>query len=118
MNVYLVGGAVRDALLNLPVKERDWLVVGSTVEEMTDAGAPVETCNNIKHIAKNTPGVRSVHKCRTRRLGSGLEVDLHILVDPGITVKDGHAIAGAVKHNIIDSVEDVVDVIVHTEPYN
>ena len=38
MNVYLVGGAVRDALLNLPVKERDWLVVGSTVEEMTDAG--------------------------------------------------------------------------------
>src|ERR1700759_462104 len=34
MQVYLVGGAVRDALLGLPVKERDWVVVGSTREEL------------------------------------------------------------------------------------
>ncbi len=34
MQVYLVGGAVRDSLLGLPVKERDWVVVGSTREEM------------------------------------------------------------------------------------
>jgi tRNA nucleotidyltransferase (CCA-adding enzyme) len=34
MQVYLVGGAVRDALLGLPVKERDWVVVGGTREEM------------------------------------------------------------------------------------
>lgn len=38
MNVYLVGGAVRDALLGLPVKERDWVVVGSSPRQMTDAG--------------------------------------------------------------------------------
>jgi len=30
MEIYLVGGAVRDKLLNLPVKERDWVVVGAT----------------------------------------------------------------------------------------
>lgn len=34
MEIYLVGGAVRDALLNIPVKDRDWLVTGSTPEEM------------------------------------------------------------------------------------
>ncbi len=34
MQVYLVGGAVRDALLGLPVKERDWVVVGSTRAEL------------------------------------------------------------------------------------
>jgi tRNA nucleotidyltransferase (CCA-adding enzyme) len=34
MQVYLVGGAVRDALLGLPVKERDWVVVGGTREEL------------------------------------------------------------------------------------
>jgi tRNA nucleotidyltransferase (CCA-adding enzyme) len=38
MEVYLVGGAVRDGLLGLPVKERDWVVVGATPEAMTDAG--------------------------------------------------------------------------------
>lgn len=34
MKIYLVGGAVRDKLLNKPVKDRDWVVVGSTTEEM------------------------------------------------------------------------------------
>jgi len=35
---YLVGGAVRDSLLGLPVKDRDWVVVGATPEEMLNAG--------------------------------------------------------------------------------
>ncbi|MDR1012629.1 MAG: multifunctional CCA tRNA nucleotidyl transferase/2'3'-cyclic phosphodiesterase/2'nucleotidase/phosphatase [Coxiellaceae bacterium] len=38
MKVYLVGGAVRDELLGLPIKERDWVVVGSTSEEMLRKG--------------------------------------------------------------------------------
>jgi tRNA nucleotidyltransferase (CCA-adding enzyme) len=38
MKVYLVGGAVRDQLLNYPVKERDWVVVGATPELMLQQG--------------------------------------------------------------------------------
>ena len=38
MKTYLVGGAVRDALLNIPVKDRDFLVVGSTPEELFSLG--------------------------------------------------------------------------------
>ncbi len=38
MNIYLVGGAVRDQLLNLPVLERDWVVVGATAEQMLALG--------------------------------------------------------------------------------
>ncbi|MFL6550252.1 MAG: multifunctional CCA addition/repair protein [Povalibacter sp.] len=38
MKIYLVGGAVRDELLGLPVKERDWVVVGARPEELIDAG--------------------------------------------------------------------------------
>jgi len=38
MQVYLVGGAVRDGLLGLPVKERDWVVVGATRGELADLG--------------------------------------------------------------------------------
>ncbi len=38
MQVYLVGGAVRDRLLGLPISERDWVVVGATPEEMLDLG--------------------------------------------------------------------------------
>ncbi len=38
MKVYLVGGAVRDELLNYPVVERDWVVVGARPEELMDQG--------------------------------------------------------------------------------
>lgn len=38
MQTYLVGGAVRDQLLDYPVKEKDWVVVGATVDEMLAAG--------------------------------------------------------------------------------
>ena len=38
MKIYLVGGAVRDALLGLPVHEKDWVVVGGTPEQMIDLG--------------------------------------------------------------------------------
>jgi tRNA nucleotidyltransferase (CCA-adding enzyme) len=38
MKTYLVGGAVRDALLNLPVKERDWVVVGATPDDLLSQG--------------------------------------------------------------------------------
>ena len=38
MKIYLVGGSVRDELLGLPVKDRDYVVVGSTPEEMVRLG--------------------------------------------------------------------------------
>src|SRR5450756_646389 len=38
MQIYLVGGAVRDALLGLPVKDRDWVVVGATPDQLTAQG--------------------------------------------------------------------------------
>lgn len=47
MEIYLVGGAVRDELLGLPVKERDWVVVGATAEEMRARG--------FKQVGKDFP---------------------------------------------------------------
>ena len=38
MQIYLVGGAVRDKLLNLPIIERDWVVVGATPEQLIQQG--------------------------------------------------------------------------------
>ncbi len=94
-----------------------WKIAKSALWELTDAAAPQEVCDKIVAIASGTKGVISVHKCRTRRLGSGIEVDLHIEVNTAITVKEGHEIAGAVKHNLFEKEFDIIDVIVHTEPY-
>ena len=53
MEVYLVGGAVRDELLGLPVGERDWCVVGTTPAEMESAG--------FKPIGKDFPVLSLIH---------------------------------------------------------
>ena len=47
MKIYLVGGAVRDRLLDYPVKERDWVVVGSTPQELIAKG--------FKQVGKDFP---------------------------------------------------------------
>ncbi len=47
MKTYLVGGSVRDQLLGLPIKDRDWVVVGSTVKEMLD--------NKFQAVGKDFP---------------------------------------------------------------
>lgn len=38
MKIFLVGGAVRDRLLNLPLKDKDWIIIGSTPEELIKQG--------------------------------------------------------------------------------
>ena len=48
MKTFLVGGAVRDHLLNYPVREKDWVVIGETPESMVNQGyMPVGKENTI-----------------------------------------------------------------------
>jgi divalent metal cation (Fe/Co/Zn/Cd) transporter len=58
-----------------------------------------------------------VHAIRTRQLGSALAVDLHVLVDGRMTVAEGHAVAEHLKRRLIEEGPDIVDVVVHVEPY-
>ena len=85
--------------------------------ELTDAGADKVACESIECAAKGVEGVKSIHKCRTRKYGSGIQVDLHIQVDPDITVREGHDIGHRVEDELFKN-HDVIDVVVHVEPYD
>jgi divalent metal cation (Fe/Co/Zn/Cd) transporter len=43
---------------------------------------------------------------------------LHVLVDPELTVREGHDIASAVKHRLLEQGPNVIDVLVHIEPFD
>ena len=62
------------------------------------------------------PGVVATGKCFVRKMGFEYFVDLHMLVDGGISVREGHAIAGAVKAAIKRARPAVYNVLVHVEP--
>jgi cation diffusion facilitator family transporter len=61
-------------------------------------------------------GVEKCHKIRSRGPEGNVFVDLHVLVDPDISVNDGHEIANVVKKDIKTKISGVVDVLVHIEP--
>lgn len=92
-------------------------IVRPAVEQLVDRGAPEEICRGIEQLAFATPGVREVHAIRTRHIGSGIEVDLHVLVDPTLSVEEGHEISEEVKRRLLEYVSDLADVVVHLEPY-
>ncbi|MEW6527259.1 MAG: cation diffusion facilitator family transporter [Spirochaetota bacterium] len=92
-------------------------ILKPVVMELSDRGASKSQVDAIDLIAMKVDGVKEVHSIRSRRVGSGYFVDLHVLVDGNMSVRDGHDIARSVKHELLDKGPKVLDVIVHLEPY-
>ena len=67
-------------------------------------------------IAKRVPGVQDCHEVRSRGRLHGVYVDLHILVDPVMSVADSHRLANTIEHDIKKEIPGVQDVVVHIEP--
>jgi len=61
-------------------------------------------------------GVEAMHMLRSRRLGADAFVDVHILVDPMLSVSEGHLISEKVRARLVRELEDVADVTVHIDP--
>lgn len=61
-------------------------------------------------------GVRDAHKIRTRGTEGEVYVDLHLLVDPAMSVKCAHDLADAVERSLCDRFDEVSEVLIHIEP--
>jgi cation diffusion facilitator family transporter len=93
-----------------------WRIAVPALRELVDAGASRKEVERLQRIVLDTEGVEDVHAVRTRYAGRCLEIDLHILVDGGLTVQRGHDIAEAAKARLIAEWPDPVDVVIHLEP--
>ncbi|RAK70601.1 cation diffusion facilitator family transporter [Hymenobacter edaphi] len=71
---------------------------------------------DVARVARTVPGVLGTEKCIVRKMGFEYFVDLHVLVDGDISVREGHAVAHAVKDAVIAQLPAIYDVLVHIEP--
>ncbi len=71
----------------------------------------------IEDCAMSVEGICSVHNVRSRGTPDSVAVDLHVKVNPELTVEEGHSLSHDVKKCIIRDFPEVVDVIIHVEPY-
>jgi cation diffusion facilitator family transporter len=85
-------------------------------KELVDTALDAETVEQIKCIILNVPGVEELHFLRTRKMGSTALVDVHILVEPKISVSEGHLISETVRLSLIKAVENIGEVMVHIDP--
>ena len=92
-------------------------VVRDTVMQLMDTMPDPETMDRIRLVGLTVPGVLGIEKCFARKTGLKWHVDLHLEVDPSMSVYNSHEVATEVKDKIRSEIDWVADVLVHVEPY-
>lgn len=93
-----------------------WRLLKHAINELMDRAPGGELVNEVRRIAATIPGVDGVEKCFVRKMGYHYFVDLHVEVDPQMTVERSHSIAHDVKDKVREQLPSVHDVLVHIEP--
>ncbi|MCX8065481.1 MAG: cation diffusion facilitator family transporter [Candidatus Hydrogenedentes bacterium] len=115
--VYRVLDPVATVIIGVFIMYSAVVLVLPALNHLIDRGVSKEEINEIRDLAISMDGVKDVHAIRSRHIGGGISVDLHLLVEPCLSVKEGHTIAGKVKNKILREKENIVDVLIHVEPY-
>jgi len=91
-------------------------VARETAMQLMDTMPDPRLIAQIREAAFAVPGVRGVEKCFARKTGFKYHVDLHLEVDPDMTVRQSHELAQEVRVHIRERLDWVADVLVHVEP--
>jgi cation diffusion facilitator family transporter len=87
-----------------------------SMKELVDTALPQEKIAAIRAVAMEIPGLRDVHHVRTRTMGGKILVDLHLQVDPLVSVSEGHEIGCWVAAAIRAKFNEVSDITFHIDP--
>lgn len=91
-------------------------VLRDTSMDLIDTMPAADFIGRIKGAAMQVDGVQGVEKCFARKTGLQHHVDLHVEVDPRITVAESHDIATNARAHLKKQLPEVADVLVHIEP--
>ena len=116
----LMGIAYLDAFASVVVAfmiaKIGWDQAWMSIRELIDTGLEPKQLKAIKQLINNIEGVNGVHMLRTRRMGGSSIVDVHIQVDEFLSVSEGHRISEHVRHILLESNKDIIDVAIHIDP--
>jgi cation diffusion facilitator family transporter len=93
-----------------------WRLLRPAMDELMDIAPDPGLCGRVEAIAIKIPHVRHVEKCLARKMGNDFFIDMHVEVDPEMTVLEAHSVAHQVKNAIREEIPAIRDVLVHIEP--
>ena len=91
-------------------------LIWQSVRELIDTALDAREVARIRGKILQVGGVRRMHMLRTRKSGGDALVDVHIQVDPTLSVSEGHQIGEKVRGDLMADIEEVADVTVHVDP--
>jgi len=100
----------------LMVAKIGWDLGWESLHELADRALEEERVEKIRTAILAVDGVRHLHLLRSRKVGHEALVDVHVQVDPWLSVSEGHMIAIAVEEAAKASLDEVSDVTVHIDP--
>jgi cation diffusion facilitator family transporter len=101
-------------IVGIVVARTGFMIIRDSTEALVDRSC--SDTSAIKHIVTTVNGVKGCHEIRSRGTNGCVFVDIHVLVEPSLSVAEGHIIADRVEEKIKQELSEVVDVVVHIEP--
>ena len=102
--------------VSLMIGKVGWDLGWGAIRELVDSGVEPESLQAIRETIKAVDGVKDYHMLRTRRMGSEVLVEAHVMVDPQVTVSEGHMISDRIRERLKADHGDIGDVLVHIDP--
>lgn len=103
------------AIVGFMVARMGWVFGWDALQDLSDRALDEATTADLRTLLLGTPGVLDVHEMRTRKTGDLALVDAHILVDPFISVSEGHYIAETARARLLTDPR-VLDALIHVDP--
>jgi cation diffusion facilitator family transporter len=119
--VLLPGAAILDPIAALiTCAFIGWMalrIMREATPQLMDKAVSGSMLDDIRRLAEQVPNVQGTEKLVARRSGLDVIVELHVEVDPTMSVTAGHDVASDVRDRITAAFESVTDVLVHVEPF-
>ncbi|MDP3010503.1 MAG: cation diffusion facilitator family transporter [Methylococcales bacterium] len=115
---YPLADAIAAIVVALMVVKIGANLIMQGIKELVDTALPPRKLSEIRAVILAIEGVEGIHLLRSRQMGEDALIDAHIIVDPRITVSEGHSISDAVRDELISRFDDIMDVLVHVDAEN
>ncbi len=110
--------AAAAVIVSMMIAKIGWDIAKESIEELVDKGLDPDKVQSITQHIADIPGVSRMHMLRTRQMGSEALLDVHIEVEPHLSVSEGHRISDEVSKKITSTFSDITQVLVHIDPEN
>jgi cation diffusion facilitator family transporter len=114
---YPIADPIVGVIISIIVLRWGVITAKNSVQVLMEASPGNEVVRKIKRECRNVEGIIDCHECRARRVGSKIFADLHVLVDPELSVEESHKIATRVERHLKKEVNGLDSILVHVEPY-